>query len=437
MNKHDRLRSSLLVLMCLTLLLAGWLALHWQQHWLLSNQPALTLSSPQIQRLQTIDSEVVIEAYTRRNPKLQRALEQAINPLRAYVDNIHLTWLNPDTNPLKVQARGISQEGQLYIQLQDKGQLLEIVAPNLVAQALLNLSEQHNSIVIFTQGSGERAILSDLPGAWQRFYAHFKQAGLPIVPLVASQSNAVPDNTDLLIIANPTQWNDVINQQLASYLSKGGNLIYTTDTNNPFIPNALSSLSIAPLPGVMVDMNAKNFGLDNPQMLVIDTLGDHVITRGMDKSPLLASTVALKLNQQSDTWQSDVLLWSSPNSWNETGSIVGNIALDGGEIRGPLPLALLLSRQINTQQQSILILGDSDLWSDTYFSVGGNTQFAEEVMAYFTPQAPVARVAPPELTDQFVSVRGNQLTWLAVILLLLLPLSILGAGIIYWRQPCA
>ncbi|PIE82614.1 MAG: hypothetical protein CSA10_00305 [Cardiobacteriales bacterium] len=436
MNQRQAYHVGLILLLIFTWLFSGWVALHWQTYWSIRQQTDIQLSEQQQAQLATLSSPIVIEAYTRRHPQLQRNILQAIEPVKKLVPDLSIKWINPDTHPIETQKRGITKEGQAYISIGEQGRHLEFLSPKTLVEALLELGHSQRHIVGFTQGNGERALLSDTPGAWLSFYYHFNQAGVPLVVLDMKNIPTIPDNINAIIIANPSSLDNNSEALLTDYLNRGGNLIYTTDTHQSYLPDTLSQqLNLSLYEGVIVDANASKFGFDNPEIQVVELLGDHDITRALKQSPLFAGSKGLNISSLDD-WQTTILLWSSENSWNETSPIVDNIRLDADETRGPIALGVIFTRTVNDQPQTIIVLGDSDLWSDTYFNTGGNRQLAEHIFAYFNPNTSSTKLSQQPLTDQFITIDQSWLIILAFILLVVLPLTLFVLSLLRWRRPC-
>ncbi len=435
MHKRQAYHITLILLIVFTSFMGAWVSLHWQQQWRLGTTTALNLSEQQQQRLAQISPPILLEVFTRRNPKLQRSVMAVVRSIKPYLSNLEVHWVNPDTHPDLVQQKGISQEGQAYLSIGDTGQRLAVISPTHLIETILTLTSTQQSFIGFTQGSGERALLSNLSGAWINFYHYFNQSGQSFAVIDPNTLISIPENIHILIVADPKTLNTHTQTLLENYLNQGGNLIYTTDTTNAYLPEFIKNkLNITLYTGKMIDANAKNFGLDNPQMQVIELLGDHDITRTLKQSPLLAGAVGLKLSETPSDWDNSALLWSSENSWNELNNRTPPFELNTDETRGPIALASIFSQKSKQGKQSIILIGDSDLWADGYFNTAGNRQFAEQILNYLAPNASLNQISPQELPDQFLHASDAHLMQLAVLLLFILPLGLIIIGIWWWRR---
>lgn len=198
------------------------------------------------------------------------------------------------------------------------------------------------------------------------------------------------------------------------------------------MPPWLATLSgLRLVEGSVVDAGAKGYGLDDPQLLLVEELGEDVVSDGIKQAPLLPTAVALADNPDSpptSDWTRHVLLWSGKQSWAEKNADAGVIMPDEGEAKGPLPLGWALERDFQGRKQRIVILGDSDLFQDNYLNVGGNSTLVQNLFASLMPARAHANIAPPELKDQYLTLTEGEMLWLAIVLIVILPLLPLIIG---------
>lgn len=213
-------------------------------------------------------------------------------------------------------------------------------------------------------------------------------------------------------------------------MAQGGNLLYTTDTQHPFLPKILQSISgLHLLNGTVVDMASQQLGFEDPRILPAAINEQTELTQSLQQLPILPGAVAITEERAPEKdWKRTVLLQSSPNSWNEQGEVSGHIALDAQETRGPLPVAWLLTREYHARQQSIVIMGDSDIFQQQAFGMAGNRAFAQALFTYLAQVEGGERLNRPNLKDQYIQLSTTQTYWWAGLQLLGLPLSIFLLG---------
>lgn len=415
-------RSLLFVLMLAVLLGGGYLSLNLRSSITLREQPLLTLNTRQSAQLAAIEAPIEIYAYIDRNPRLIRAIEDSLIPLRQHLPQLQLRIIDPNTDPVAVKNHDISRIGQIYVQVGDKGERLEFASPEGIARSILTLQGAEARQIVHLQGNGERAPFADIGGSWRDLYAVLQSPQLNIVSIDLKRHINLPENVDLAFIADPDAHNSAhLNAAIDTYLRQGGNLVFSTDTQQHFLPSVLQAISgLRVLPGVVVDTAGQEIGLADPRVIPAATNNQHPITAELTQLPLLAGSVAFADKASSaEGWQRHLLLQSSPRSWNETAPITGHIEhnADADEQAGPLGLAYLLSRDINGKTQTLLILGDSDLFTAAALHRGGNLALAQAIVSHIADTGGSETITRPLLGDQFINLkRSEEFLWAGLLL---------------------
>ena len=432
--RHKLTFYAFILLTALTMLLAAFVALRWQTVAEWRDAPQWSLTDSQRQHLAET-TPLRIEIYLRHNPRLRRQFQQWLMPLQFAAPQLDVQFINPDTDPLRVQDRGITREGQLYLQVGTQGKRLDTPSVAALERSLLELLYQGQKQIVHVQGQGERAFLSDTAGSWLAVYQALRADNLTIAALNPHTVAQIPEATDLLVIADPGRETLEDAPWLAQYLEHGGNLLYTTDIRHRYLPGWLQQLSgLHVAPGVIVDANAQQYGFANPQMLAIDQVGDHPALAGLRQLPVIPGAVALLPEHDAASgWQRDALLYSSTQSWTERDPDGEHMSLNDDEQRGPLPVVWQLSREINGKTQLLWLMGDSDAWTLPYREQGGNRQwFTQSLPHLLGGDTALSRVAATR-KDQHIHASETRLYTLAALLLLALPLLAAVSGILYFR----
>ena len=422
----------LAALMAAAVVACAWWSLHDSRALVLRDQPLLQLTAQQEAVIRALEGEIVLEAFVRNNPQMRRGFSDLVAPFRVLQPNLRLDFVNPDTDPLRVQAREVTREGQLFLSDGTHGERIDVASPQGIAQALLNLGETSDVQILHLQGHGERAYRQDSSGNWRAAYERVRNAKTTVTDQDQTRTVEIPRSVNVLVIADPEEIPQAHGSALQTYLARGGSLLFTTDTRHPYLPPWLATLSgLRLVEGSVVDAGAKGYGLDDPQLLLVEELGEDVVSDGIKQAPLLPTAVALADNPDSpptSDWTRHVLLWSGKQSWAEKNADAGVIMPDEREAKGPLPLGWALERDFQGRKQRIVILGDSDLFQDNYLNVGGNSILVQNLFASLMPARAHANIAPPELKDQYLTLTEGEMLWLAIVLIIILPLLPLIIG---------
>ena len=134
------------------------------------------------------------------------------------------------------------------------------------------------------------------------------------------------------------------------------------------------------------------------------------------------------------------LLRSGEHSWNETGQVADSIRYDAGgnEIPGPHDLALALTRlspRPDREQQRVIVTGDADFLANSYLGNGGNRALGLRFANWLVGDDALVDVAPVEVPDRLLALSPRATAWIALGLLVGLPLILLATGVaIAWRR---
>jgi hypothetical protein len=207
----------------------------------------------------------------------------------------------------------------------------------------------------------------------------------------------MPENTAVLLLAAAEHaYGPQARALIENYLADGGALLVLAGQAG--IP-VLAGLAVETLPGVVVDAAAAAHGADGPDHAVVDRYPPAVFVRAPEGPALLRQARALLLAPDSD-WRSVGELNSSPRSWNETGSLRGEIRRDPalGEQAGPLVVGLALERGEGDPQQRALVLGSAHLLSNAELGRADNLALTAGLFNWLSANEAVT--APPSGPDQ-------------------------------------
>jgi ABC-type uncharacterized transport system involved in gliding motility auxiliary subunit len=185
------------------------------------------------------------------------------------------------------------------------------------------------------------------------------------------------------------------------------------------------------------------------------------VTRDFDLVTIFPAIAAVQVRAPAG-WHAAPLVESSPDSWIETGPLSGTVIFDPGtDTRGPVPLAMALTRPVpgvalpsiypaspeqdqdagtegappSVPEQRVVVFGDSDFLSDTFVGNGGNLDLGLNLVNWLVHDESLinipARVAP----DVSLHLSPTALLVLTGVFLILLPLTLVGTGmVVWWRR---
>jgi len=396
--------------------------------------------------LQQLDGPVEIVSYASPQGDLRQTIAGFLQRYQAVKRDISLRFVDPQLDPAKMRELGITVDGALILHYHGHEQRLDELSERSLTNALERLQRGNDRIVAFVTGDGERRADGQANADMGTFMAQLESRGMRAVPLNFAQVGAVPEHTDLVVLASPAMTLPPgAVQALVDYLHRGGNLLWLAEPGNDDLglkPLA-EALGVRVLPGVLVDGSGTALGLHDPRMIALGSYPPQAITHGFQLTTLFPQVSALAQVARSQ-WAVQAFLRSSPQSWTEfqpiDNSKTSDIRFDAatGELKGPLDFGFALSRlspSPDKSEQRAVVIGDGDFLSNTFLGNGGNRALGERVFNWLLGDDKLVDLPPRGAPDRLLEISQGELNALSFGFLLGLPLLLLLiGGVTVWRR---
>ncbi|HET9034403.1 MAG TPA: DUF4350 domain-containing protein [Dokdonella sp.] len=444
---NERLTNILhLILLIAAALLIGFLSTRYGFVRDFSSSRHASLSEPSTKLLESMQGPIEIVSYARPQGNLRETIEKFIARYERVKSDLTLRFIDPDADPEAMREAGVQIDGELELRYNGRSERLKSLSETDVSSALLRLSRARERVVAFLEGEGERKHDGVANADLGQFGATLKQRGIHSVNLALATIGKVPDNVDLLVIANPrVALSGPSAMAVVDYLERGGNLLWLIEPDEDNGLDALSeALSIRVLPGVIVDGAGQAYGIEDPSFVAVNRYPSHAIDKDFDLGTLFPQPVALA-QLAPPKWDFKSILQSSAQSWNETGHIpkpgepAGDVRYDGtdGEISGPLDFGFALTRlspRPGEREQRVVVIGDGDFLSNSYLGNGGNREFGTRVFDWLLADDALIDVPEASAKDRTIALSDTALAIISFGFLLGLPILLIGSGLWIWRR---
>ncbi|HQW77551.1 MAG TPA: Gldg family protein [Dokdonella sp.] len=444
---NERLNNIVhVVLLIVSALLIGFLSTRYGFVHDISRSQRASLSEPSTKLLAAMPGPIEIVSYARPQGNLRKTIGDFIARYERTKSDLTLTFIDPDADPDAMRAAGVQIDGELELKYNGRSERLRTLSEAEISSALLRLSRNHERLVAFLEGEGERKPDGVANADLGQFGATLKQRGIHSVNLALATTVRVPDNVDLLVIANPrVAFAGAAAMAIVDYLERGGNLLWLLEADEDNGLDALAeALSIRVLPGVIVDGAGMAYGIQDPSFVAVNRYPAHAIDKDFDLGTLFPQPVALA-QLAPPRWDFNSILQSSAQSWNETGHIpkageaAGDVRYDGtnGEISGPLDFGFAMTRlspRPGTHEQRVVVIGDGDFISNSYIGNGGNKDFGTRVFDWLLADDALIEVTEPAAQDRAITLSDPALAAISFGFLLGLPFLLAGSGLWIWRR---
>ncbi|MET4568998.1 GldG family protein [Rhodanobacter soli] len=415
-----------------------------QADWTANGRTSLSAESRAV--LARFDGPVEIVSYANPQGDLRQTVAGFLQRYQAVKPDLSLRFVDPQLDPAKMRELGITVDGALILHYKDREQRLDELSERSLTNALERLLRGSDRIVAFVTGDGERRADGQANADLGTFMAQLEARGMRAVPLNFAQVTAVPEHTDLLVLASPSlTLPPGAVQALVAYVQNGGNLLWLSEPANDDLglkPLA-DALGVRVLPGVLVDGSGAALGLHDPRLIALGDYPPQAITRGFTLTTLFPQVSALAQSTQGG-WAVKPFLRSGAQSWTEFQPIDNGkpsdirFDADAGELKGPLDFGFALSRlspSPDKSEQRAVVIGDGDFLSNTFLGNGGNRALGERVFDWLLGDDKLVELPPRGAPDRLLQISQTELNALSFGFLVALPvLLLLIGGLIAWRR---
>lgn len=446
-----------MVLFLSTIGLLAWLSTRYvyETDWTSSNRH--TASPATIALLGQLDKPVIITAFvTETSTAARNEIVRLTGLYLGHKANVTVKYVDPTTEPGLARERGVNVDGELVIEYDGRVEHLQELSEQGLTNTLQRLARSGERWIVFLDGHGERSPQGTNNFDYTIWGKQLASKGLKTRRINLAKTPAIPDNTAILVIADPQA--DLLDGEvilIEKYLASGGNILWLAEPGSLHGMDRIGEhLGLEFLPGVVVDLNTQVLNISDPRFVLVSDYSPATITRGFDTVTLFPGARGIEFNG-AETWDGETLLETLPSTWAEagaeTGELNGDIMLDPGEdIAGPLVLGLSLTRAMpvtpatgatqaaapnNNEQQRVVVIGDADFLSDSYLGQGGNLDLSMRILNWLARDEALISIPPKTAPDSQLDLSSAAQATIGFGVLLVMPLILLASGItIWWRR---
>lgn len=438
LRRQHRIHHGVFVILFLALTgVLGYLATQYRMQWDISQNQRNSLNAASIEILQKLPGPVQVTAYATEYQAeigdIRKVIADFVALYQRAKPDLTLQFIDPVEQPLLAQEANVQINGEIVITYRHKTEHLAVINEQTFSNALMRLARLEDKLIIELSGHGERTLDGTANFDLGEFGQSLRRSGFGNQSLNLAIEQEIPLDADLLIIASPQV--DLLPgevDKLLDYIDRGGNLLWLVDQESlrGLLP-LTEKLRLTLTPGVVVDPHAQQ--LKAPITFSLGAVyGQHPVTSGFQYITVFPYARQITIDDNTD-WNSVSLVEVAPNGWVETGDLNAEIAFDeAADVPGPISVAAALSRNINDREQRIVIVGSGHFLANTYLGNGNNLDFGINLVNWLTGDEEMMIIQPRAALDGNLALSQSQLTFIAVGLMVALPLLFLAIGISIW-----
>lgn len=425
------------ILLLLLVILLGYLAAQTRLQWDVSQNGRNSLSEASVEILQKLQGPVQVTAYaTEQHVQLgdiRKIIADFVALYQRVKPDLSLTFIDPVAQPILTQEANVQVNGEMVIKFNQRVEHLTAINEQAFSNALMRLARAEDKLIVALGGHGERRLDGNANYDLGEFGRHLRTNGFNSQSLNLAIEQDVPVNASMLIIASPQT--DLLPgevDKILNYVDRGGNLLWLVDRESLRGLLALAEkLRLTLTPGVVVDPQAEQ--LKAPVTFALGAIyGQHVITGNFDYITVFPFARQITIDE-SEEWSSVSLVEVAPQGWVETGDLNSKVVFDqADDVAGPISIAVALTRNIQDREQRIVVVGSGHFLANTYLGNGSNLDFGINLINWLTGDEALIVIQPRATLDSNLILSESELTLIAVIFLVLLPVLFLVSGTVIW-----
>lgn len=390
---------------------------------------------------------------------------------------IRVRMVDPERNPLEtqqlIQKYGVQSAGVVVASGNDRrvidaGELAELdystvqftgqpemkgyKGEQLFTSALLQLSEGKKPRILFTTGHGELSLDDQGPGGLARAQQILGSDNFDIEEWASLGKPAVPEGTDLVVIAGPKA--SFVKPELdllSAYLARGGRLLVMLD---PTLGQAASSGLVqtgleAWLAGHGVQVG-QNIVVDpsnplpffGPETIFIQSYGDHPIVKPLADGnlPVLMNVARSVAVGNAPGLKITELLRTSAEGWGETGlANLQSVGRDATDMAGPILLGAAVESEAAGEGQRptrLVVFGDSEFAANQLLEANvANSVLLTNALNWLVEREALLGIPPKKTEQVHLTLTSQELRTIFLLAIVVLPvLTIASGAAVYYRR---
>jgi ABC-type uncharacterized transport system involved in gliding motility auxiliary subunit len=457
--------ASVSVLVVLGILIAvNYVSVKQNKRWDLTSNRQYTLSEQTVKLLRELKTPVKFVVFE-TDAEVDR-IRVRMNEYAYQSGQVSVEYIDPDKRPVPAKEYEIQSYGTVVVE--HMGRRERVVVPQGQAppeqdltSALVKVLNPTEKRVYFLAGHGEKDPTNTERGGYSSIIDSLRQDNFQWERLIIAQTNAIPDNATVLILAGPKT--DLLEGEatlIRQYLSdRNGKLLILLDPPEDF-------KKPASLP--QIEAIVKEWGINATPSVVVDVSGltkiatipvaappypDHAITSRFQLITMypVARAVVPAMGAPADR-TAQPFIQTAQRAWAEMNLTSldppDNISPDPdkGDITGPVSIAAAVAVPAKTdaaaakkegeEQQPpetrVAVIGDSDFVSNQYLGIEGNRDLFLNTVNWLAQQEGLISIRPKEPSDRRLTMTANHVMGVLWMSLVIVPALVIGAGVFTW-----
>jgi ABC-type uncharacterized transport system involved in gliding motility auxiliary subunit len=417
---------------------ANYIAVKKPKTWDLTKDQIFTLSDQTTGVLKGLTTEVTVTAFYGTGEPEWGELDNRLKQYKEVTDKLKVELLDPQKHLAEVKQFNIAQTGpRIIVKAGNKEARAKELTEESLTNAISEVTRGGAKKIYFSRGHGERAIGDATERGMKLFVDALKSEGFQVDELSLAENKEMPADAQALVIAGPVS--SLLEGEaklVGSWVdSKNGKLVLLSD---PGVANGLeaqlAAWGVKLGNDVVLDPESQQ-----PDVAIAQSYAEHPITAPRSSPFQLATIFPLARSVQKLTapagWTQTELAKTGGRAWGETSSLAGGTAQfdPGQDLKGPVTLAMALQKGAGEADSRVVLVGNSAFVANGYLRLSGNRDFALNTISWTAHDESKISIRPKTRSANHLFLTAEQKNFMRLFAGVVLPFSLLFAGLLVWQ----
>lgn len=254
------------------------------------------------------------------------------------------------------------------------------------------------------------------------------------------QHETVPEDAQAILILSPlSDFSKDDADKVISYLGQGGKAFITTAVTDKDMTNFKSILqfyNVDFLDGMVVE-NDSSYYYQSPFYIMPEIASD-TLTNGIYGNKYIIAPVAQALTMtEGDEFSFTQLLTTTEKSINKADAAnMQDFSMEEGDTQGPFTLGLVATKQLEETTSVAAIFGSEGLFTQSVnsYTADANLELFTNVWSSLVEHESPVSVPVKSLQSTSLVVTQANFIWLALLTVVVIPVTLLITGIVIWAR---
>jgi ABC-type uncharacterized transport system involved in gliding motility auxiliary subunit len=420
---------------------ANYIAVKKPRSWDFTKEKLFTLSDQSTKTLKDLKSKVSVTAFYSPSEPEFNDLTARLEQYKRLTDKLEVEFVDPIKHPQAVQEKNITQNGpRIILKSGTKESRVKDLTEEALTNGILEVTRGTSKKVYFVRGHGERSIKDPSEHGFRVFAEQLKTEGYAVDEIVLAEHKTVPEDTQVLVIAEPAAtMQDGELKLLKEWVAGGsGKLVAMIDPNSDGgLTPMLGEFGIRLDKDIIVDPESQS-----PQVAIAQEYVNHNITAARDGGGSTMSIYPLARSVGKATtvpvgWNVVEIAKTGGKAWGETDTHDLNAGKfefnEGADIKGPVPIVTVATRGEGSTESRVVVFGNSLFATNNYLNILGNRDIAMNAVAWAARDESHIYIRAKQRLSNHLYLTLEQKQRMTLFAFDLLPFGLLFAGLLVWQ----